>query len=102
MPPNTWACAPNSKEEASVIDSEEDASNENNGEDAEDAEEMEVSSKNESDEGGNYQIEVDIRTQPRHMGKSLVQARRYPQRVNRQAPCYGTQEKLHVSHRHNH
>ena len=78
-PPNTWACAPNSEEEASVTDSEEDASNEDSGEDAEDVEEMEVSSDNESDEGDNYQTEADIRTQPRRMGKSPVQARRYPQ-----------------------
>ena len=51
MPPNTWACAPNSEEEASVIDSKEDSSNEDSGEDAK---EMEVSSDNESDKGGNY------------------------------------------------
>ena len=100
-PPNTWACAPNSEEEASVIDFEEDASNEDSGEDAEDIEEIEVSSNNESDERGNYQTKVDIRTQPRCMGKSPVQARRYPQRENRQAPCCGTQEKLHVPHRRN-
>ena len=80
----------------------EDASNEDIGEDAENSQDMEVSLDNESEEGGNYQTEVDIRTQPRRMGKSIVQARRYPKRVNRQAPCYGTQEKLHVSHRHNH
>ena len=67
MPPNTWACAPNSEEEASVIDSKEDSSNEDSGEDAK---EMEVSSDNESDKGGNYQTDVDIRTQPRCMGKS--------------------------------
>ena len=47
-------------------------------EDAEDAENMEVSSDNESDEGGNYQTDVDISTMPRRMGKSHVQARRYP------------------------
>ena len=70
MPPNTWACAPNSEEEASVIDSKEDASNEDSGEDVEDAKEMEVSSDNESDKGGNYQTNVDI---------SPVQPRRYPQ-----------------------
>ena len=34
-PPNTWACALNSKEEASIIDYEEDASIEDSGEDAE-------------------------------------------------------------------
>ena len=78
MPPNICACAPNSEEEASVTDFEEDASNEDSREDAEDAENMEVSSDNESDEGGNYQTDVDIRTMPRRMGKSHVQARRYP------------------------
>ena len=71
MPPNTWACAPNSKEEAFVIDFEEDASNEDNGEDAEDAENIEVSSNNESDEGGNYQTDVDIRTYQGAWGKVL-------------------------------
>ena len=65
MPPKTWACAPNSEEEASVTNSEEDVSNEDSGVDAEDAEDMEVSLDNESDEGGNYQTEVDIRMQPR-------------------------------------
>ncbi|KAK9997841.1 hypothetical protein SO802_017444 [Lithocarpus litseifolius] len=75
-PPNTWACAPNSKEEASVTDSEEDASNEDNGEDVENAKDMEVLSDNETDEGGNYQTNFDIRTKPRHMGTSPVQARR--------------------------
>ena len=59
---NRGACAPNSEEEASVTDFEEDASNEDSGEDAEDTKEMEVSSNNESDEMGNYQTEVDIRT----------------------------------------
>ena len=78
MPPNTCACAPNSEEKASVTDFEEDASNEDSSEDAEDAENMEVSSDNESDECGNYQTDVDIRTMPRRMGKSHVQARRYP------------------------
>ena len=63
---------------------------------------MEVSSDNESDEGGNYQTEIDIRTLSRRMEKSPVQARRYPQQVNRQAPCYGIQEKLNVPHHHNH
>ena len=63
---------------------------------------MEVSSDNESDKGGNYQTDVDIRTQSRCMGKSLVQPRRYPQRVNRQAPRCGTQEKLHVPFCRNH
>lgn len=42
---------------------------------------MEVSSDNENDECGNYQTEVDIRTQPRRMG---------------------TQQKLNVPHRRNH
>ena len=79
MPQNTWACAPNSEEEASVMDSKEDASNEDSGEYAEDAKEMEVSSDDESDKDGNYQTDVDIRTQPRCMGKSPVQPRRYPQ-----------------------
>ena len=65
----------NSEEEASVTDSEEDVSNEDSGVDAED---MEVSLDNESDEGGNYQTKVDIRTQLRCMGRNLVQARRYP------------------------
>ncbi|XP_030969718.1 putative receptor-like protein 8 [Quercus lobata] len=54
-PPNTWACSPNSKEEASITDYEEDASIQDNGEDAKDVEDMKVSSKDESDEGGNYQ-----------------------------------------------
>ena len=63
---------------------------------------MEVSLDNESDEMGNCQTEVDIRTQSRRMGKSPVQARSYPQRENKQAPCCGTQEKLHVPHRRNH
>ena len=63
---------------------------------------MEVSSDNESDEGGNYQIDVDIRTMPRRMEKSPVQARRYPQRINRHPPCCGTQQKLRVPHRSNH
>ncbi|KAK7818119.1 hypothetical protein CFP56_041806 [Quercus suber] len=66
------------EEEASIIDSEEDASNEDSGEDVEDAEDMEVSLDDESDEWGNYQTDVDIRTQPRRMGKSPVQARRFP------------------------
>ena len=101
-PPNTWACASNSEEEASVTDSEEDASNEDNGEDAENSQHMEVSSDNESDEGGNYQTEVDIRTLLRCMGRSLMQVRRYPQRVNRHPPCSGTQQKFHVPHRRNH
>ena len=49
----SWgACAPNSKE---------DASNEDSGEDAENSQDMDVSSDNESDEGGNYQTKVDIR-----------------------------------------
>ena len=39
--------------------------------------------------------------QLRCMGKSTVQARRYPQRVNWHPPCCGTQQKLHVSHRGN-
>ena len=55
MPPKTWACAPNSEEEAFVTNSEEDVSNEDSGVDAEDAEDMEVSLDNESVEGGNYQ-----------------------------------------------
>uniref|UniRef100_A0A7N2LRF3 Aminotransferase-like plant mobile domain-containing protein n=1 Tax=Quercus lobata TaxID=97700 RepID=A0A7N2LRF3_QUELO len=101
-PQNTWVCAPNSEEEASVTDSEEDASNEDSGEDAEDTQEMEVSSDNEDDDYGNYQTEVDIRTQPRRMGRSPVQARRYPQRENRHPPCCGTQQKLNVPHRRNH
>ena len=63
---------------------------------------MEVSLDNESNEGGNYQTKVDIRTQPRCMGRNPVQARRYPQRVNRHPPCLGTQQKLHVPHRRNH
>ena len=63
---------------------------------------MEVSSDNQSDEGGNYQTEVDIRMQLRRMGKSPVQARRYPQRVNKHPLCCGTQQKLHVLHRRNH
>ena len=58
MPPNTWACAPNSEEDALIEDS------------GEDAEDMEVSSDDESDKGGNYQIDFDIRTKPRRMGKS--------------------------------
>ncbi|XP_030942826.1 uncharacterized protein LOC115967813 [Quercus lobata] len=61
MPQNTWACAPNFKEEASVTNSEEDVSNEDSGEDAEDNKDMEVSSDNENDDCGNYQIDVDIR-----------------------------------------
>ena len=75
-PPNTWACASNSEEDASIEDS---------GEDAEDAKDIEVSLDDESDECGNYQINFHIRTQPRRMGKSPssktvvhVQARRYP------------------------
>ena len=80
----------------------EDASNEDIGEDAENSQDMEVSLDNESEEGGNYQTEVDIRTQSRCMGRSLVQARRYPQRVNKHPPCCGTQQKLHVPHRRNH
>ena len=63
---------------------------------------MEVSSDNEDDDYGNYQTEVDIRTQPRRMGRILVQARRYPQRENRHPPCCGTQQKLNVPHRRNH
>ena len=63
---------------------------------------MEVSSDNESDEGGNYQTKIDIRTQPRCMGRNPVQAQRYPQRVNRHPLCSGTQQKLHVPHRRNH
>ncbi|KAK9987601.1 hypothetical protein SO802_027840 [Lithocarpus litseifolius] len=95
-------CTNETEEDASVTDSEEDASNEDSGEDVEDAEEMEVSSDNETDEGGNYQTDFDIRTQPRRMGKSPVQARRYLERVNRHPPCCGTQQKLHVPHRGNH
>ena len=53
MPPKTWACAPNSEEEASIKNSKEDASIEDNREDAKD---MEVSSNDESDEGGNHQF----------------------------------------------
>ena len=75
-PPNTWACASNSEEDASIEDS---------GEDAEDAKDIEVSLDDESDECGNYQINFHIRTQPRRMRKSPssktvvhVQARRCP------------------------
>ena len=70
-PPNTWACALDFEEESSVRDSKEDASNEDNGEDVDDTE---VSSDKESDESGNFQIEVDFRTWLRCMGKSHVQA----------------------------
>ena len=57
-PPNTWSCALNSKEDALIKDSREDA------------EDIEVSLDDESDEGGNYQTDFDIRTKPRRMGKS--------------------------------
>ena len=63
---------------------------------------MKVSSNNENDDCGNYQTKVDIRTQPRRMGRSPVQARRYSQRVNRHPPSCGTQQKLNVPHRRNH
>ena len=106
MPPKTWACASNSKEEASIIDSKEDALIEGSGEDVENAEDMEVSLDDESDEGGNYQADFEIKMQPRRMGKSPsskmivpMQAQRYPQQVNRHPPCCGTQQKLHVPHR---
>ena len=96
-PPNTWACAPNSEEDALIEDS------------GEDAEDMEVSSDDESDKSGNYQIDFDIITKPRCVGRSpfsktvvLVQARRYPQRVTKHLPCCGTQQKLHVPHHGNH
>ena len=51
---------------------------------------MEMLSNDKSDECGNCQTDFDIRTQRKRMGKSSsskmvvpVQARRYPQRVNR-------------------